>query len=66
MASKIQNIALQITITDDGAGIRIDTLRNKAQELGLYTEQDISSIADADIIEIIFMDNLSTATKANE
>ncbi len=62
---KIEN-TMQITIADDGAGIRIETLRNKAQELGLYKEQNISSIADADILEIIFMDNLSTATEVNE
>jgi len=58
--------ALQITIADDGGGIRIEALRNKAQEQGLYPGCDISSIPDTDILEIIFMDNLSTATEVNE
>ncbi len=58
--------ALQISIADDGAGIRIEALRNKAQEQGLYPGRDISSIPDTDILEIIFMDNLSTATEVNE
>jgi FixJ family two-component response regulator/phosphopantetheine adenylyltransferase len=58
--------ALQISIADDGAGIRIEALRKKAEEIGIYPEQDISSIPDADIMEIIFMDSMTTATAVNE
>ena len=58
--------ALQMSIADDGAGICLDALRQRAVAAGLYCAQDIGAVPDTDITQLIFMDNISTQAQVSE
>jgi len=51
---------LAISIADDGAGIRWDALREKAQRLGLPAE------TERDLVEALFTDGVSTSAEATD
>jgi len=55
-----------IEITDDGKGINVDTLRRKAVEKGIMTEEEASKMSDEDAINIIFMPGFSTKEVTSE
>ncbi len=61
-----QGETLRLSIADDGAGISIDALRQRAVATGLYTQHKILAMSDADIMQLIFMDNISTHTQISE
>jgi signal transduction histidine kinase len=61
----IDNI-LHLTIADDGAGIRLDTLRQRAVGHGIYAADKVSQIPDDTIAQLIFMDNISTQHEVND
>ena len=48
---------ISLTIADDGAGLDLDRLRDKAREKGVPDAGDLSDEAAADLV---FMDNIST------
>ncbi len=64
---KARNLGAQtlITLSDDGAGIRIDKVRNRLQEMGL-TEAEVSQMPDSDLLDFIFEPGFSTAEQVTE
>jgi two-component system, chemotaxis family, sensor histidine kinase and response regulator PixL len=51
-----------ITIRDDGKGIDIDKIREKAQKMGLNPE-NIAKMSDQDLLELIFTPSFSTSSQ---
>lgn len=57
---------LRITIEDDGNGIDINSIKNKAIEKNIYTENEVNQLTDNQIMEIIFHEDFSTAKELTE
>ena len=55
-----------IMVTDDGKGIDADIIRRKAVEKGLYSQEEVDSMDDADAVRIIFLPGFSTAEKISD
>ncbi len=54
---------VNIVITDDGSGLNIDRIKQKAFHLGLITEEQLEHISDREAINLIFLPGFSTAEK---
>jgi two-component system chemotaxis sensor kinase CheA len=52
-----------IEITDDGAGIAVDKVREKAVERGLLTPERASILGERELLQLIFLPGLSTASE---
>lgn len=50
-----------IMVTDDGAGINAEKIRNKAVEKGMITREEADALPDADAVRLIFLPGFSTA-----
>lgn len=50
-----------IMVTDDGAGIDANKIKNKAIEKGIITQEEADKMDDADAVRIIFAPGFSTA-----
>ena len=55
-----------IEVRDDGAGIDVDKVRNKAIEKGTITEKQAETITDKDFIDLLFQPSFSTADKITD
>lgn len=55
-----------ITITDDGGGINIERVKQKAKELNLYTAQELEQLSTQDIFSIIFMPGFSSVDNISD
>ena len=55
-----------IEISDDGAGIDLDRIREKAVAKGIITQEVANSLAQADIIDLIFLPGFSTSSIITE
>jgi two-component system chemotaxis sensor kinase CheA len=54
---------VNIEIMDDGAGLNVERIRQKAIERGLVPAQQASRLSDRDIFNMIFLPGFSTAEK---
>jgi two-component system, chemotaxis family, sensor kinase CheA len=54
---------VNIEISDDGAGLNGERIRQKAVERGLVTSQQAARMSDRDIFNMIFLPGFSTAEK---
>jgi two-component system chemotaxis sensor kinase CheA len=54
---------VNIEIVDDGSGLNVERIRQKAIERGLIPAQQASRMADRDIFNMIFLPGFSTAEK---
>lgn len=54
---------VNIEIIDDGAGLNLDRIKQKAIERGLVTAEHSARMADRDIAQLIFLPGFSTAEK---
>ncbi len=54
---------VNIEISDDGAGLNGDRIRQKAIERGLITPQQAAQMPDLDVFNLIFLPGFSTAEK---
>lgn len=63
---RMQNNMITIKISDDGQGISIDKIKNKAVELGIYDQKTIDLMPDKDIISLILTDAFSTKETADQ
>jgi two-component system chemotaxis sensor kinase CheA len=54
---------VNIEITDDGAGLDFDKIRNKAVQNGLVTAEQAARMTEREIANLIFLPGLSTAAK---
>lgn len=55
-----------IMVTDDGKGIDADIIRRKAVEKGLFTQEEVDQMEDADAVRIVFLPGFSTAEKISD
>ncbi|MFZ5969441.1 MAG: protein kinase domain-containing protein [Bacillota bacterium] len=55
-----------IQISDDGRGIDLDMLREKALEKGIYEEADIDRVSKEEILSLVFRDDFSTKEQTTE
>jgi two-component system, chemotaxis family, sensor kinase CheA len=56
---------VNIEIIDDGAGLNLERIKNKAVERGLMTIDQVSKLADRDVGNLIFLPGFSTAEKVS-
>ena len=54
---------VNIEVSDDGAGLNRERIRQKALERGLLSPQQAASTADRDLFRLIFLPGFSTAEK---
>jgi two-component system chemotaxis sensor kinase CheA len=54
---------VNIEIADDGAGINVDRVRQKAIEKGMITPEQAAAMSDRDAIQLILLPGFSTAAK---
>jgi two-component system sensor histidine kinase and response regulator WspE len=57
---------LMITVSDDGRGVDLDTLRKKTLRKGLTTPDVASHLTDAELMDFLFLPGFSTAEKVTE
>jgi C4-dicarboxylate-specific signal transduction histidine kinase len=62
----IEGDSIKLTIADDGAGINLDALRQRAVDAGIYSATGVEHISDEEIAELIFKDNISTQQEVTE
>ena len=55
-----------IEVRDDGNGIDVDRVRQKAIERGIMTEEQAYAADDSDIINLLFMPSFSTAKQVSD
>lgn len=55
-----------IEVSDDGRGIDVEKIRQKAIERGLYTEEELAQMSEEEILQIIFQAGFSTKDQATE
>lgn len=55
-----------IEVRDDGAGINIDRVRQKAIDKGSITEKQAETMTDKDFIDLLFQPSFSTAEKITD
>jgi len=58
--------SVTIEVEDDGAGLDLEKIREKALSIGLAQAHQISAMSDADILQLIFMPGFSTADKVGD
>jgi two-component system chemotaxis sensor kinase CheA len=58
--AEVQGESLTLTIADDGAGLNLDQIRQRALSSGLISEADLGRASAADVIDIIFMAGFTT------
>ena len=51
-----------IEVSDDGAGISVDVVREKAIERGLITAERAAQLSERELLQLIFLPGFSTAT----
>lgn len=56
---------VNIEIVDDGAGLNLERIKNKAVERGLMTSEQVARMADRDVGNLIFLPGFSTAEKVS-
>ncbi|OIQ68365.1 gliding motility regulatory protein [mine drainage metagenome] len=57
---------LQLSISDDGAGIDLPALRQRAVSAGLLTATQAAGLSAQQTLELIFLDNVSTQQQVTE
>lgn len=55
-----------IEVRDDGAGINIEKVKQKALEKGTITEEQAERMSDKDVIDILFLPSFSTSEVVTE
>jgi two-component system chemotaxis sensor kinase CheA len=57
---------IHVEITDDGAGIDLARVREKALERGLVEAERLNALSDAEVAELIFLPGFSTSTAVTD
>ena len=55
-----------IEVRDDGGGINVEAVRNKAIERGTVTPEQAETMTEKEIIDLLFLPSLSTAKKVSD
>ena len=61
LSSKVENDKLVIDFKDDGRGLQIEKIKQKAIDSGNYKEEELNSWDEGRIAQLIFSSGLSTA-----
>ncbi|HPA44285.1 MAG TPA: chemotaxis protein CheA [bacterium] len=61
LAASHEGNNITITVRDDGKGLDLKKIKQKAIERGMYTEEAISQLPDREVLQIIFQPGFSTA-----
>ncbi|MCK4797353.1 MAG: Hpt domain-containing protein, partial [Spirochaetes bacterium] len=64
LSSKISNDILYLTFRDDGRGLQIDKIREKAESLGKWSKDQIMKWNNEKIINLIFESGISTSEES--
>ncbi len=59
--ARVENDTVEITVSDDGAGIDLTAVKKAAVEKGLISEINAHLLDDASALELIFLSELSTS-----
>jgi two-component system chemotaxis sensor kinase CheA len=62
----VEGNTIKLVIADDGAGINLDALRERAVATGIYGAGEVQNVPDEEIARLIFMDNISTQKEVTE
>jgi CheY-like chemotaxis protein len=65
LASRVSKDAWQLSFRDDGRGIQIDALREKAKTTGKWTETEITNWTDKQVEKIVFVPGITTRKSAD-
>ena len=57
---------VNIEVRDDGAGINVEKVRNKAIEKGTITPEQAENMSDKELIDLLFRPSFSTAEKITD
>lgn len=57
---------IYIEVEDDGAGIDVHTIKNKALEKGMITAKEAEMLSNEETIELLFASGFSTATNVTD
>ena len=57
---------VNIEVRDDGAGINVEKVRNKAIEKGTITPEQADNMSDKELIDLLFRPSFSTAEKITD
>jgi chemosensory pili system protein ChpA (sensor histidine kinase/response regulator) len=55
-----------LTVSDDGRGIQVSDVREKALKNGFATEAQLAAMSDDEILSLVFLPGLSTSTEVSE
>ncbi len=55
-----------ISISDDGAGINTDKVKQSAVNKGLYTQSEVAQLSDVETFDLLFEAGFSTKSQADE
>lgn len=61
-----QNDKFQINVSDDGAGINLEALREKAARMPEFTDIDVKSLSPKALYPVMFVQGFSTAVHVTE
>lgn len=65
-AIRRQGSGFTLTIADDGAGLDLDMLRERAASLDLLSGAEAAELSDREAAELIFVDRISVQDRADE
>ena len=65
MARRVEDY-IQVEIADDGAGIDIEKIKKTALEKGLLSQTTLQKMEDKEVLSLIFVNGLSTASEVSE
>jgi len=63
---QVSGTQLQLSIADDGVGIDLAALRQRAVGMGLLASQAVAALSEEQVMELIFLDNVSTLQEASD
>ena len=58
--------SVMIVVEDDGKGINVNKIKNKAIDKGTITKEEAATMTDKEIIELLFRPSFSTAEKISD
>ncbi|MBV8673310.1 MAG: chemotaxis protein CheA [Acidobacteriaceae bacterium] len=63
LSARQQGSCVIVEVTDDGGGIRVERIRDKAIERRLITAQKAAQLSEGELLQLIFLPGFSTAEK---
>lgn len=66
LAAVQRGARVELTISDDGQGFDLDAMRRRAVERGVRTEAELGAMSEAELLDLAFIPNFSTAERVSE